>query len=165
MKLIITLAAVSLILVACGKSGSDDSGTASALSVSGSYAVKATRANGDIVMIFTEFSAGQYSASDYKFIGGDMSKATFVKWTSSDIVSGNIHTTTITHATCSTLNGITPPNTESFPVTPLANNQILLHSNGANADVLMDKIDSVEQWLADKGTYMSTEVTDCTVAF
>lgn len=164
MKLIMILTTV-LTIAACSKGGGTADGSVSAQGLTGSYAVKAVRPNGDVVMIFATFSAGQYEVSDYKYIGGDMSKASFVKWTSLDDVSGDTHNITLIHATCPTLNGIVAPTTFSFPVTPLSGGQILLHSDTLNGDVLMDKIVSVEQDLADLGTYLSLEVTDCSLAF
>lgn len=165
MKSIIVLATVSAILVGCGKSGGSDGESVSAQSVSGSYAVKTIRANGDIVVIFATILNGQFEISDYKFAAGSMANASYVKWTSNDSVSGNLHNVSLTYATCPTLNGITSPVTQAFPITPLNNGKILLHSNGANADIMMDKISSIQQALADMGTYLAKEVTDCTATF
>lgn len=165
MKTIMILAVVGSALLGCGKSGGSDGDSVSAQSVSGSYAVKTTRTNGDIVIIFATISNGQFEISDYKFTSGNMANATYVKWISTDVVSGNVHNVSLTHATCPTLNGITGPITQAFPITPLNNNKILLHSNGANADIMMDKIDSIPQALANMGTYLATEVTDCTATF
>lgn len=166
MRLLITLTAASLICVGCAKSGENaDGGSVQAKGVTGVYAVKATRPNGDIIIMFSKFSGGQYEAFHYKFTAGNMAKSSYVKLTASDVVSGNIHNVITTYATCSILNGITTPSSDAFPVTPLGNNQILVHSNLGKLDILMDKIDSMEQSLADLGTYLAVEVTDCAAAF
>lgn len=164
MKLTILLTAV-LLITACSKSGGSDNSSTSAQSVSGTYKMTGARANGDVVVLFATFSDGQYIAETYKFPGGNMFRASYIKYVYSDIVSGTTHSTTQTYATCQTLNGITIPTTESFPVTPIGNNQIIVHSNGANADIVFAASSGINQELSAMGMTIANEVTDCTATF
>lgn len=168
MKAIIFLAAVGAILVGCRNGAEVINDTSpvvsvSDVSVSGTYAAKVTSPNGDVTVIFAEFSYGKLEVSSYKFPLGLMTTASFAKWTSDDFVFGNLHTTTLTDATC--WDGITSPTPQEFLLTELDGDKIRIRSSGATTLFTMEKVESVDQALSDLGMDTAIETTNCSATF
>lgn len=160
---VLTTVMVGLALSGCGKSAGSNSASVTAQAIQGSYVASGTTSTGDTEIVAIKIENGVYESRQYFFAGNDLNKALLRKEISSYVVSGNTYTIFLTYLMCSA--DSIPARRETFPITAVDSETILVHSNAANKDIAMVKVDSIEQALARLGTTTVIEDTDCNGQF
>jgi hypothetical protein len=153
---IILLTAACAFLAGCGHGSSSSSSDAAATQALGVYAAQVAMADGSTRLLFVSISPGYYEARIYFVAPNNPTRAAWQKYSGADVVARNIHTVSLSYATCAGM-----PASDSFPITAIDSSTINVHSNLANIDMKLEHVTNIQSALISAGIISVQEDLNC----